>query len=74
MKRKHRITIALNEYEMKTVDRFCGDFAVKNRSKFLRETVIRKMISVFDNHYPTLFTEDEMERLISKPGSSSHAD
>lgn len=71
MKRKHRITIVLNEYEMKTVDRFCGDFGVKNRSKFLRETVIRKMISVFENNYPTLFTEDEMERLISKPNSGN---
>ena len=64
MKRTHRIAINLNDYEMKTVDRFCDDFGVKNRSQFLRETVIRKMISVFEKNYPTLFSEEEMEKLI----------
>lgn len=68
MKRGHRIVIRLNEYEMKTVDKFCDDFGVKNRSQFLRETVIRKMISVFEKNYPTLFSEEEMDSLISKQG------
>ncbi len=66
MKRQHRVTIHLNDYELKTVDRFCNDFGVKNRSQFWRETVIRKMIAIFENNYPTLFTEEEMDELISK--------
>ncbi len=65
MKRTHRIAIQLNDYEMKTLDRFCNDYGVSNRSRFFRETVLRKMISIFENNYPTLFSEDEMDQLVN---------
>lgn len=71
LKRKHTVAFKLNEEEMKSLARFCRDYGVKNRSAFIRESVFSKLIYKFELDYPTLFDEEEMNRMIEK--RSPHA-
>ena len=53
--REHRISILLNETEQKTLDRFCEKYGVRNRSRLIRETLIRAILKKLDSDQPTLF-------------------
>ena len=53
--RAHRVSILLNESEQKALDRFCEKYGVKNRSRLIRETLIRAILKKIDNDQPTLF-------------------
>lgn len=66
LKRKHRLTFMLNEEEMKSFQRFCSDYGVRNKSGFIRESIFSKLIYKFEVDYPTLFDEEEMDRMIVK--------
>lgn len=66
LKRKHKVSFLLNEEEMKSFARFCSDYGVRNKSSFIRESIFSKLIYKFELDYPTLFDEDEMDRMIVK--------
>lgn len=66
LKRKYRVTFMLNEEEQKSLLRFCNDYGVRNRSSFIRESLFSKVIKKFELDYPTLFDEEEMDRMIEK--------
>lgn len=51
------MTILLNSHELKAFEQYCSRFGVKNKSKFIRETIITTILQKFDNHYPTLFDD-----------------
>jgi len=53
--REHRISIMLNESEMRMLDRFCDRYDVRNRSRLIRETLMRAIFKKIDNDQPTLF-------------------
>lgn len=53
--RDFRISIQLNESEMRVLDRFCDRYGVKNRSRLIRETLMRAILKKMDNDQPTLF-------------------
>jgi metal-responsive CopG/Arc/MetJ family transcriptional regulator len=53
--REHRISILLNESERKTLERFCEQYGVANRSRLIRETLMRAILKRMDNDQPTLF-------------------
>jgi metal-responsive CopG/Arc/MetJ family transcriptional regulator len=53
--RKHRVTIMLNDSEMRALERYCNQYTVKNRSRLIRETLMRNILKRFDNDSPTLF-------------------
>lgn len=53
--REYRISILLNESEYKTLDRFCERYGVANRSRLIRETLMRAILKKMDNDQPTLF-------------------
>jgi len=53
--RKNRISIMLNDSEMRALNRFCDQYAVKNRSRLIRETLVRAILKRFDKDTPTLF-------------------
>lgn len=55
LKRKHIIQFQLNDYEKDAVNRFCNKYNIANRAKFIRETVIEKILQRFDEDYPSLF-------------------
>lgn len=53
--REHRISILLNEQERQTLERFCAKYQVLNRSRLIRETLMRAILKQIDNDQPTLF-------------------
>ena len=53
--REHKITILLNESEQRILDRFCEKYGVKNRSRVIRESLMRAILKKLDNDQPTLF-------------------
>lgn len=53
--REHRVSILLNEQEQRALDRFCERYGVSNRSRLIRETLMRAILRQIDNDQPTLF-------------------
>ena len=53
--RENRVSILLNEKEAKTLERFCDKYGVKNRSRLIRETLMRAILKQMENDQPTLF-------------------
>lgn len=53
--RKHRVSIMLNDSEMRALERYCDQYTVKNRSRLIRETLMRNILKRFDKDSPTLF-------------------
>lgn len=45
----------LNEREMRALDRFCEQYNVRNRSRLIRETLMRAILKQIENDQPTLF-------------------
>ena len=53
--REHKISILLNESEQRILDRFCEKYGVKNRSRVIRESLMRAILKKLDNDQATLF-------------------
>lgn len=59
--RNKRINIALNQKEFKLLERFYTQFKIKNKSKFLRDTIMKTVWSKMVQQDLYLFKEDEMK-------------
>ena len=53
--RKNRVSIMLNDSELRALNRYCDQYTVKNRSRLIRETLMRAILKRFDKDTPTLF-------------------
>ena len=53
--REHRISLMLNESEQRALDRFCEKYGISNRSRLVRETLMRAILKKIDSDQPTLF-------------------
>lgn len=53
--RKKKVSILLNDTEMHVLEKYCKRYRVTNRSKLIRETLMRAMLKQFDKDQPTLF-------------------
>ncbi len=53
--RIHRHVFMLNELENKALTRYLNQYKVTNKSKFVRETLIRAVLRQFEEDSPTLF-------------------
>ena len=42
--REYRISILLNEKEQRMLDKFCEKYGVSNRSRLIRETLMRAIL------------------------------
>ena len=56
-RRTHKVTISLNDSEMRALQRYCDKYTVRNRSKLIRETLMQNILKRFDKDSPTLFDE-----------------
>lgn len=54
-KRGHRVSILLNESEYRALQKYCDRYTVQNRSRLIRETLMRNILKRFDKDNPTLF-------------------
>ncbi|MGQ9620971.1 MAG: hypothetical protein ACUVTX_08315 [Bacteroidales bacterium] len=57
LKRNNRLSLMLNSREMKALNIYCNRYRVKNKSGFLRETIMRAIIRKFEEEYPSLWEE-----------------
>ncbi len=55
LKRVHRISINLNEKELRVFLRYCRKYRIKNKAQFIRELIFRKIFEDYDKDYPKLF-------------------
>jgi len=59
LKRGKRLTLMLNDREMRAIDIYCQRYRIKNKSGFLRETVMNAILKKFDEDLPSLFEVNE---------------
>jgi len=51
------MTILFNSHELRAFEKYCHRFGVRNKSRFMRETIITAILEKFDSHYPSLFDD-----------------
>ncbi len=62
-KRKHKAAFMLNDKEQEAFDVYCKRYKVKNKARFMRESVMRTVMDQFMEDYPTLFEKEDLDRL-----------
>jgi len=63
LKRKHQMRFLFNELELEAFEKYCKKYKIKNKSKFIRETVITEILGQFDRDYPSLFDNENSENV-----------
>lgn len=53
--RKNRVAIMLNDEEQKAMNRFIDTYKIRNKSRFVRETLMTAILKKFNEDHPTLF-------------------
>lgn len=59
LKRTNRLSLMLNDREMKALGIYCARYRVKNKSEFVRETIMKAIVKRFEEEHPTLWEEPE---------------
>jgi len=67
LKRSNRLTIMLNTREMRALNVYCQRYRIKNKSRFLRETIMNVILKKFDEDLPSLFEGNEPNLFNSSP-------
>lgn len=60
MVRNRIVSITLNDPEFKALQKYCTKYKITNRSRFIRESLMKSILSRMSEDYPTLFEEKEM--------------
>lgn len=60
--RDKRVAFMLTADEQGAMDRYLDKYKIKNRSRWFRETLLGHILRVYEDDYPTLFSENEMRR------------
>jgi len=58
--RDRPISFSLNDSEYKAFQKYCLKYKISNRSRFIRETMMKAILTRMTEDYPTLFGEKEM--------------
>lgn len=61
-KRERRMILLLSDSEQKIIDNYLSKYKIKNKSRWLRETVLAFIHKNMEEDYPTLFAEHDMRR------------
>jgi hypothetical protein len=59
LRRTNRLSVMLNNRELRALGIYCSRYRVKNKSEFLRETVMKAILKRFEEEHPTLWEEPE---------------
>jgi hypothetical protein len=59
LRRTNRLSVMLNNREMKALNIYCTRYRVKNKSEFLRETIMKAILKRFEEEHPTLWEEPD---------------
>lgn len=60
LRRAFPLKFALNKLELAAFNKYCTKYNITNRSKFIREILMREVIQRLESDYPKLFSEQEM--------------
>ena len=60
--RVERYSFLVNPDEKQMIENYLRKYKIRNRSRWMRETLITFIIKNLDQDYPTLFNEQEMRR------------
>lgn len=60
--RKDRYSFLVNPDERQMIENYLRKYKIRNRSRWMRETLMTFIIKNLDQDYPTLFDEQEMRR------------
>ncbi len=55
LRRTSRTAILFNQREQEAINLYCEKYKIRNKSKFMREAILREVLQRFDKDYPTLF-------------------
>ena len=53
--RKNMLAVMLNDEEQKALTRFIERYKIKNKSRFVRETLMTTILKKMEEDHPTLF-------------------
>ncbi|MCR5140886.1 MAG: hypothetical protein K6B45_12100 [Bacteroidaceae bacterium] len=60
--RTERLITLFTKEEKQLVDRYLTKYHITNRSRWMRETLLRAILQNLEMDYPTLFDEHDMRR------------
>lgn len=60
--RKQRMVCLMSEEELQIVNRYLKKYQIRNKARWLRETVLAFIRQNMEDDYPTLFNEHDMRR------------
>jgi len=60
MVRNRVVAISLNDPEFKALEKYCSKYKITNRTRFIRESLMKTILTRMSEDYPTLFDEKEM--------------
>jgi hypothetical protein len=60
--RNERVVAHLSKDEKQMIDNYLAKYHITNRSRWIRETLLRSIIQNLELDYPTLFAEHDMRR------------
>ncbi len=66
LKRNNKITLALNNRELRALNIYCNRYRVANKSRFLRETIMTAILKRFDEEHPSLWEDSEPDLFSGK--------
>ena len=50
----------LNDREMRALSIYCSRYRIKNKSEFLRETLMKAILKRFEDEHPSLWEEPDV--------------
>jgi len=59
LRRTKRLSLMLNNREMRALGIYCNRYRVKNKSEFLRSTIMKAILKRFEEEHPSLWEENE---------------
>lgn len=59
LRRTNRLSVMLNNREARAFGIYCNRFRIRNKSEFLRETIMKAILKRFEDEHPTLWEEAE---------------
>jgi hypothetical protein len=59
LKRNNRLSLMLNNREARALGIYCDRYRVRNKSEFLRVTIMKAILKRFEDEHPTLWEEPE---------------
>jgi hypothetical protein len=59
LRRNNRLSLMLNNRELRALGIYCNRYRIKNKSGFLRETIMKAILKRFEEEHPSLWEENE---------------